>query len=126
MAWNSCGVFILMEDEMLTFSFVTSVSDFITSTKVMEQIQEVEATVLFTNPWFLVPFIGLTGYMIHKQAWRDIIILIIFIGAWYASRTEYMQPLVAGDELQLNRVLSVALGGVVALGLVVYLLISRD
>lgn len=111
---------------MLAVSFVASVGDFITRTKVVEQIKEVEAVALFTNPWFLVPFIALVGYMMYKQAWKDIIILAIFFGGWYASGTEYMQTLVVGDELQLSKVLPVVFGGAVALGLVVYLLISRD
>ena len=111
---------------MLTLSFVASVGDFITRTKVVEQIKEVEALALFTNPWFLVPFIALVGYMMYKQAWKDIAILLIFLGAWYVSGTEYMQTLVKGDELQISKVLPVIFGGAVALGLVVYLLISRD
>ena len=111
---------------MLTLSFVASVGDFITRTKVVEQIKEVEAVALFTNPWFLVPFIALVGYMMYKQAWKDIAILIILVGAWYASGTEYMQTLVVGDQLQISKVLPVAFGGAAALGLVVYLLISRD
>ena len=111
---------------MLTLSFVASVGDFISSTKVVEQIKEVEAVALFTNPWFLVPFIALVGYMMYKQAWKDIAILIILVGAWYASGTEYMQTLVVGDQLQISKVLPVVFGGAAALGLVVYLLISRD
>ncbi len=111
---------------MLTLSFVASVGDFITRTKVVEQIKEVEAVALFTNPWFLVPFIALVGYMMYKQAWKDIAILIILVGAWYASGTEYMQTLVVGDQLQISKVLPVVFGGAAALGLVVYLLISRD
>ncbi len=111
---------------MLTLSFVASVGDFITRTKVVEQIKDVEAAALFTNPWFLVPFIALVGYMMYKQAWKDIAILIILVGAWYASGTEYMQTLVVGDQLQISKVLPVVFGGAAALGLVVYLLISRD
>ena len=37
-----------------------------------------------------------------------------------------MQTLVKGDELQISKVLPVIFGGAAALGLVVYLLISRD
>lgn len=111
---------------MLSFAFFTPVTDFIAKTKVFEQIKEFEALALFTNPWFLVPFIALVGYMLYKQAWRDLAIMAIFIGIWYASGTEYMQTLVVGDELQISKILPVVFGGAVALGLVIYLLISRD
>lgn len=111
---------------MLSFAFFTPVTDFIAETKVLEQIKAVEAQALFTNPWFLVPFIALVGYMLYKQAWRDLIIMAVFIGIWYASGTEYMQTLVVGDELQISKILPVVFGGAIALGLVIYLLINRD
>jgi hypothetical protein len=115
-----------MEDEVLSFSIVASVGDFISSTKVAGQIKDVDTIGLFTNPWFLVPFAALLGHMFYRQAWRDIVIMAIFMAAWHLSGTEYMQTLLVGDELQINKVLPVVFGGALALGLVVYLLVSRD
>ena len=95
-------------------------------THLQEQISSVDAIGLFSNPWFLVPFVALMGYMLYKKAFRDIIILAAIIGVWWASGTEYMQTLVVGDELQITKILPVLFGGAVILGVVVYLLISRS
>lgn len=96
------------------------------STHLQEQIRDVDALGLFSNPWFLVPFVALMGYMLYKKAFRDIIILSAIMGVWWASGTEYMQTLVVGDELQINKILPVLFGGAVILGVVIYLLISRS
>ncbi|PIE57315.1 MAG: hypothetical protein CSA33_09080 [Desulfobulbus propionicus] len=95
-------------------------------THLVEQIREVDAAGLFTNPWFLVPFIGLVGYMLYKVAWRDLIILTLLMGAWYISGTEYMQTLVVGEELQIGRILPVLFGGAAVLGFIIYLLFGRS
>ena len=107
-------------------SFLDRIFAFIESTKLPEQITTVDYAGLFTNPWFLVPFICFVGYLIYKQKWRDIIFVIIFIGIWFVSGTEYMQTLVVGEELQVNKVLPVLFGGAVVLGVVIYLLFGRS
>ena len=103
-----------------------SVTAWIESTHLLEQIREVDAAGLFSNPWFLVPFIALVCYMVYKQAWRDMILIAIFIGVWWVSGTDYMQTLVDGDELRIEKILPVVFGGAVTLGVVIYLLISRS
>ncbi len=95
-------------------------------THLQEQVRDVDAIALFSNPWFLVPFVALMGYMVYKKAFRDIIILAAIMGVWWASGTEYMQTLVVGEELQINKILPVLFGGAVILGVVIYLLISRS
>ena len=95
------------------------------STHLFEQIKDVDAVGLFTNPWFLVPFIVLIGYMIFKQAWRDMALIAIFTGVWWVSGTPYMQNLVVGDQLSVEKVLPVVFGGAITLGVVIYLLISK-
>ena len=107
-------------------SFLDSIFAFIDSTGLPEQITSVDYVGLFTNPWFLIPFIGFIGYLIYKQKWRDIIFVIIFIGIWFVSGTEYMQTLVVGEELQVNKVLPVLFGGAVVLGIIIYLLFGRS
>lgn len=99
---------------------------FFEATHLPEQISDVDIQGLFTNPWFLVPFIALVGYLLYKKAFRDMIIISAFIGVWYASGTPYMQTLVVGGELQVNKILPVLFGGAAILGLVIYLLISRS
>lgn len=95
-------------------------------THLPEQIKDVDFVGLFSNPWFLVPFIALVGYLIYKQAFRDLIILVLLMGVWYASGTDYMQTLVVGDELQMNKVLPVMFGGATVLGVIIYLLFGRS
>ena len=102
-----------------------TIIDFIKRTEIPQQIGDVDVVGLFTNPWFLVPFVALVGWMIYKLAWRDLVILAVFIAGWWASGTDYMQNLVVGDELQIQKVLPVVFGGAAALGLIIYLLINR-
>ena len=95
------------------------------ATQVVEQIKVVDAAGLFTNPWFLVPFVVLIGYMVYKQSWRDMVLIGIFIGVWWVSGLPYMQTLVVGNELQIEKILPVVFGGALTLGVVIYLLISK-
>ena len=96
------------------------------STHLPEQVRDVDFVGLFTNPWFLVPFVALVGYLLYKKALRDLVILGAILGMWWASGTEYMQTLVVNGELQINKVLPVLFGGAAVLGLVIYLLIGRS
>lgn len=95
-------------------------------THLPEQISEVDFAGLFTNPWFLIPFIALVAYMIYKQSFRDLIIMALLLGVWYASGTEYMHTLVVGDELKIEKVLPVLFGGAGVLGIIIYLLFGRS
>ena len=106
--------------------FFGKIMAFVESTKLIEQIAEVDYAGLFTNPWFLVPFVALVIYLIWKQRWRDMIFIAIFIGIWWASGTDYMKTLVVGEELQVNKVLPVLFGGAAILGIVIYLLFGRS
>jgi hypothetical protein len=107
-------------------NFFQKILDFIQQTHVIEQIREVDAAGLFMNPWFLVPFIGLIGYLLFKKSFRDIAILLIFIGVWWVSGTDYMQTLIVKDEIQIRKILPVIAGGAAALGVVIYLLFGRS
>jgi hypothetical protein len=106
--------------------FLKTIVDFVEKTHVLEQIKDVDAVGLFTNPWFLVPLIALMGYLLYKQSWRDIVILTIFTAVWWVSGTAYMQSLIVGQELQINKIIPVLLGGAVVLGVVIYLLFGRS
>ncbi len=103
-----------------------SIGQMIEKTHLVEQIKKVDFPGLFTNPWFLVPFIALVGYLIYKKAFRDMIILAAILGAWYASGTPYMQTLVVDGHLQVGKVLPVLFGGAALLGLIIYLLLGRS
>lgn len=99
---------------------------FLQKTNLPEQVKAVDFPGLFSNPWFLVPFILLTGYLLYKKAFRDLIILGAVLAIWWASGTPYMQSLVVNGELQVNKVLPVLFGGAAILGFVIYLLFGRS
>jgi hypothetical protein len=99
---------------------------FLSKTHLPEQIKAVDFAGLFSNPWFLVPFILLTGYLLYKKAFRDMIILGAVLAIWWASGTQYMQTLVVNGELQVNKVLPVLFGGAALVGFVIYLLFGRS
>ena len=107
-------------------NFFQKILDLIEQTHVIEQIRQVDAVALFTNPWFMVPFVGLIGYLLFKKSFKDIIILAIFVGVWWFSGTEYMQTLIVKGEVQITKILPVLGGGAVALGVVIYLLFGRS
>ncbi|MCI5131620.1 MAG: hypothetical protein D3904_08865 [Candidatus Electrothrix sp. EH2] len=99
--------------------------DWLQSTHVPEQVKDVDLA-LFTNPWFLVPFIALITYLIWKQAFNELIIIGIFIIIWWLSGTEYMQTLVVDGELQIKKVLPVLAGASAVLGFIIYLFFGRS
>lgn len=107
-------------------ALVEPIGQFIEKTHLPEQIKEVDIAALFANPWFLVPFIALTGYLLYKKAFRDIIIIATIIALWWSSGTQYMQTLVVNGELQVTKVLPVLFGGAAVLGLLIYILFGRS
>ncbi len=106
--------------------FFTKIVEFIHSTQVLQQFKDVDAVALFTNPWFLVPFICLISYMLYKQDFREIIVIIIGFGCWHISGTEYMNSLIVDNEIQLAKVLPVVFGAACILGLIIYMYFGRS
>jgi hypothetical protein len=106
--------------------FFTNLKDWFISTHIQEQIKDVDFVGLFTNPWFIVPFVLMVGYMLFKQKWKDIIIISLFVGVWWVSGTSYMNSLLVGDEIQIGKILPVVFGGAVTMGFVIYLLFGRS
>jgi len=107
-------------------TIIEPIGRFLQETHLLSQIKDVDFAGLFTNPWFLVPFVSATGYLLYKKAFRDLIIFGAILGAWYASGTPYMQTLVVGGELQISKILPVLFGGATILGILIYLLIGRS
>ena len=107
-------------------NFLTKIVEFIHSTKVLEQFKDVDAVGLFTNPWFIVPFLCLIGYMLYKQDFKEIIIIFIGLLCWHISGTEYMGTLIVNNEVQLHKVLPVVFGAACLLGLIVYLYFGKS
>lgn len=106
--------------------FFTKVVSFFESTKLTEQFSDHDILAIITNPWFVVPALIFLGYMIYKQSWSDLIILSIIGGVWWVTGLPYMEALIVGDELQLEKILPVVGGGAVALGAIIYLLFGRS
>ncbi len=96
------------------------------STHITEQVKNVDFIALFTNPWFVVPFAFLVCYLVYKQGWKDLIIIAILIAIWWVSGTDYMNTLIIGDELQMDKVLPVFFGAALVLGFVIYLFFGRS
>jgi hypothetical protein len=106
--------------------FFNSILAWFESTHLQQQIKDVDYMGLFTNPWFLVPFIALVVYLLYKQLFRDLIIVTIFVAVWWVSGTDYMHSLVVGGILQMNKILPVVFGGAAVLAFVIYMLFGRS
>lgn len=117
---------MLLEGRGQMKEFFDKIMSLVESTKVVEQLAEVDYVGLFTNPWFMVPFVALVLYLIWKQRWKDMAFIVIFMGVWWASGTDYMKTLVVGEELQVKKVLPVLFGGAAILGIAIYLLFGRS
>jgi len=102
-----------------------TIVDLVKSTNIPKQIDEVDLA-LFTNPWFMVPFVALMGWWLYKQSFKDIIVVLIFIGVWYISGTQYMHTLIVGGELQIGKILPVMFGGAAILGIIIYMYFGRS
>ena len=107
-------------------SFLAKVGAMLQQTHVPEQIKAVDVAGLFSNPWILIPFVAFVGYEVYKKAFRDLIIIGLLMGSWYLSGTQYMQTLVIGDQLQINKILPLLFGGAVVVGIIIYLLFVRS
>lgn len=106
--------------------FFGKIIDLIASTNIPQQIEAVDARGLFTNPWFYVPFAAFVGWNIYKQAFKEIILVLIIIGVWYLSGTHYMQTLIVNGELQIGKIIPVMFGGAALLGIVIYMFFGRS
>ena len=96
------------------------------STHLHEQIRGVDYIGLFTNPWFIIPFGLMIAYMIFKQQWRDLVIIVIIGAVWWISGTPYMDTLIVRGEVQIEKILPVIFGGAGAIGIIIYLLFGRS
>lgn len=104
----------------------TKIASWFASTHIDEQLRAVDYAGLFTNPWFLVPFVFAVGHMLYKQRWTQIIITTVVIGVWYFSGTSYARSLLVNGEIDIDKILPVMFGGALLLGFVVYLLFGRS
>ena len=106
--------------------YLGQIVDFLNSTNVPQQFSEVNAKGLFTNTWFLVPFIAFICYNLYKQAINTLVMTGLGFGLWLFSGSSYMDGMVVNGVLQLGKLLPVAgvFIGTIAVG--VYFLFMRD
>ncbi len=96
------------------------------STHIPEQLNESDIVGLFTNPWFLVPFVCLLAYLLYNQDFKVVIVISMCIGVWWVSGTEYMHTLTVNGEIQPKKIIPVAFGGAAALGFLIYIFFGRS
>ena len=106
--------------------FFQPILDFIVATKVPEQIDKIDYKGLFTNGWFLVPYIGMLAWDVYKQAFNSIIIVLLLTGSWAFFGTPYMKGIIGQEEIQLNAVLPLVAGACAVLGFIIYRIFFRS
>lgn len=102
------------------FMFFSPILDFIIETKIPEQIDNVDYKGLFTNGWFMVPFVGLLAWEVYKQAINSVIIILLLTGSWAFFGTPYAQEVMGRDEIALDSVLPIVGGACAVLGFIIY------
>lgn len=108
------------------FLFFRPVVDFIIATKVPEQIENIDYQALFSNGWFLVPYLALIAWNIYRRQPYSVIIILLFTGSWAAFGTPYMQGLLGQEQIQLEAVLPVVGGGCLVLAITIYLIFFKS
>ena len=106
--------------------FLGKIVDFMNSTNMPQQFREVDARGLFTNSWFLVPFIAFICYNLYKQAVNTLVMTGLGFGLWLFSGSSYMEGMVVNGILQLNKVLPVAGVFIGAIAIAIYFLFMRS
>ncbi len=102
------------------------VVDFVNSTQIIEQIREVDAKSLFSNAWFLIPFLTFTGYKLYKQDVNSLVLTGMGIGLWMFTGSPYMRGLVVNGQIQIGKILPVAFVFIGAIAVAVYFLFMRS
>jgi hypothetical protein len=100
--------------------FFKPVLDFIIETKVPEQIDSIDYKGLFSNAWFLVPYIATIAWNIYKQAVNSLIIIVLLTVSWAFFGTPYMKEILARDEVPLGSVLPIVGGACAVFGFIIY------
>jgi fucose permease len=106
--------------------FLMAIGEFVQNTQVPRQFREVDARGLFTNIYFLLPFLAVIGHFVYHKAVGSLILLALGVGIWIVSGSPLMQDLVVNGELQMGKVLPVAGVGMVIIAVLVYVLFLRS
>lgn len=105
--------------------FMDSLVTFMNNTNVPQQFADMDARGLFTNPWFLVPFVAFIFYNLYKQATNALVMTGLAVGLWLFAGSPYMEGLIINGQLQLGKVLPVAAVFIAATAVAIYFLFMR-
>ena len=100
--------------------------NFLSSIQVSQQIREVDVRGLFTNAYFLVPFICVIGYLLYKQSLNGLVLIALCIGLWIFTGSSYMEGLIVDGYVQIGKILPVAGVFIGAIAVAVYFLFMRS
>ncbi len=106
--------------------FFAQLVEFINSTQIPAQFHQVDVKGLFTNGWFMIPFLGLVSYQLFKQAFNNLILIGIGLAVWVFTGTHYVQQIRVNGEIQMDKVLPVVAVAIVTLGIIVYVYFIRS
>ncbi len=103
-----------------------TITSWVNATQIPLQIREVDVHGLFTNGYFLIPLLTIVCYLIYRGAIGSLVLLGLVIGLWVFSGSQYMQEIRGSEEIQLDKILPLVLGGVGIIAVIVYLFFIRD
>ncbi|MDH4320047.1 MAG: hypothetical protein OEV73_00970 [Desulfobulbaceae bacterium] len=106
--------------------FFARMMEFFNSTQIPTQFNEVDVKGLFTNGWFMIPFLALVVYQLFKQAFNNLALIGIGMGLWIFSGSHYVREIRVNGEIQMDKVLPLVVVGVVTLGIIIYLYFIRS
>jgi len=115
--WNAIKAFFL---------FFSPLVDFIVATKVPEQIENIQYKELFTNGWFLVPYLAWLAWNLYKRQLNTLIIVVLLSGTWAFFGTPYMRAVMNQDAIQLDTILPLVGGACAVLGTIIYLIFFKS
>ncbi len=102
-------------------------TEWIDSSSLHQQIQSVDVTGLFSNPWFLVPFLIFVFYSLWKKNFAELFFAGMAIGVWYLCGTEFMSGLVNEAGPNQDKILPVVgVGAALALVIVIFIFGRSD
>ncbi len=106
--------------------FFSPILEFVSHTQVSQQIREVDVRGLFTNAYFLVPFIAYLGYLLYKQAINGLVLVALTLGLWIFTGSRFMKGLIINGNIQIGKILPVAAVFIGAIAVAIYFLFMRS
>lgn len=103
-----------------------TIVDFAKSTQIPQQFHAVDVKGLFTNFWFMIPFVSYIAYLFYKQALNSLVIIALVVFLWIFSGSSLMHGLVVNGEIQIGKILPVAGVFICAIAVAVYFLFMRS